>query len=97
MDAGIPDNVLRRIWAEYAEMPGLSLTVFQGQRLWGLDGSTCATALELLTTAGFLRKTATDQYIRASDGRTSLPSSFRMARVDSSLAPVLEQPRRKQH
>jgi len=96
MDAGIPDNVLRRIWAEYAEMPGLSLTIFQGQRLWGLDRHTCATALELLTTAGFLRKTATSQYVRASDGRTTMPS-FRMAKIESPLLSTLEQPRRNRH
>ena len=93
MDAGILDSVLRRIWAEYAEMPGLSLTVFQGQRLWGLDRNTCATALELLTTAGFLRKTSSGQYLRASDGRTSLPS-LRMAKVEPLAASALAPSRR---
>jgi hypothetical protein len=93
MDARIPDTVLRRIWAEYAEMPGLSLTAFQGQRLWGLDRQTCATALELLTTAGFLRKTAASQYVRASDGQATMPS-FRMAKIESPLTSAVEQPRR---
>jgi len=83
MDALAVDDIVRRIWAEYAEMPGLSLTVLQGQRLWGLDRSTCVTALELLTTAGFLRKTSAGHYSRASDGRTDVPS-LRMARIDST-------------
>lgn len=94
MDARIPDHVLRRIWAEYAEMPGLSLTLFQGQRLWGLDRDTCVTALELLTTSGFLRKTTANQYVRASDGRATLPT-FRMARIESPLPSIVEKQRRK--
>jgi hypothetical protein len=81
MDALSVDDVVRRIWAEYAEMPGLSLTACQGQRLWGVDHVTCVGALELLTTAGFLRKTAAGQYTRASDGPIDGPS-LRMARAD---------------
>jgi hypothetical protein len=82
MNAGVSEDVLRRIWAEYAEMPGLSVTVTQAQRLWGLDRETCLTALEALTSAGFLRETETHQYTRASDGQPSVP--FRMAKVQSS-------------
>ena len=83
MDALTVDDVVRRIWAEYAEMPGLSLTAYQGQRLWGLDRAACLSALELLTTAGFLRKTGGGHYVRASEGRTDVPS-LRMARVDDA-------------
>ena len=84
MTTSVSDDLLRRIWAEYAEMPGLSLTVHQGQRLWALDAITCGRALDLLTTSGFLRKTTTGQYRRATDGRTPLPlPSLRMARVDA--------------
>ena len=35
-------QLLLRIEGEYREMPGLSLTVSQAERLWGLDSSTCA-------------------------------------------------------
>ena len=96
MTTSVSDDLLRRIWAEYAEMPGLSLTAHQGQRLWGLDASTCGRALELLTTSGFLRKTTTGQYRRATDGRTSLPS-LRMARVDTLpvATPSLPRPVRR--
>jgi hypothetical protein len=38
-------ELLLPIEGEYREMPGLSLTVSQAQRLWGLDNSTCASAL----------------------------------------------------
>jgi hypothetical protein len=81
MDAPPSDDLLRRIWAEYAEMPGLSLTLEQGCRLWGLDQATCASALETLTTAGFLRTSENGHYSRATDGRASLPT-LRMARAD---------------
>ena len=88
MDAAVSDEVLRRIWAEYAEMPGMSLTVHQGQRLWGLDRDTCAAALELLTAAGFLRKTTTGKYTRATEGHASLLPSLRMARADAPRGTV---------
>jgi len=93
MDAAVHDDLLRRIWAEYSEMPGLSLTVFQGQRLWGLDRLTCTTALELLTAAGFLRKTGGGHYVRATEGRSS---PLRMARADDTreVPSLLKQPRR---
>jgi len=93
MDAAVQDDLLRRIWAEYSEMPGLSLTVFQGQRLWGLDRFTCTTALELLTAAGFLRRTVGDHYVRATDGRTS---PLRMAHADGTrdVPSILKEPRR---
>ena len=93
MDAAVHDDLLRRIWSEYSEMPGLSLTVFQGQRLWGLDRFTCTTALELLTAAGFLRRTVGGHYVRATDGRTS---PLRMARAEGSrdLPSLLQEPRR---
>lgn len=97
MAAAVSDDVLRRIWAEYAEMPGMSLTVYQGQRLWGLERNTCAAALELLTAAGFLRKTSGDKYIRATDGRTAALPSLRMARGDAARGnppPVRETTRR---
>ena len=97
MDAAVSDDVLRRIWAEYAEMPGMSLTVDQGQRLWGLDRNTCAAALELLTAAGFLRKTSGGKYTRATEGRASSLPSLRMARADAprgNAPSVRKQPRR---
>ena len=48
------DQMLRRIYGEYLEMPGLRLTRAQAQRLWGLDEETCAQLLQSLTEDKFL-------------------------------------------
>jgi hypothetical protein len=61
-------ELLLRIEGEYREMPGLSLTVSQAQRLWGLDNSTCALALTTLVERRVLRQTAGGTFLRgASD------------------------------
>ena len=57
-----------RIVAEYLEMPGLSVTIPQGSRLWNLDRPRCATLLDALLAAGFLRRSG-DTYLRADVGR----------------------------
>ena len=57
-------GALRRIRAEYDEMPGLYLTPLQAQRLWNLDPETCAALLGALVDANFLRRTATGAYVR---------------------------------
>jgi len=54
---------LRRIEGEYLEMPGLSLTAAQAERLWGLTRTTCAHALMTLVRAGILKRTAHGTYI----------------------------------
>ena len=61
-----------RIRSEYQEMPGLSLTEPQGQRLWGLTPSACREILETLRASGFLRRTYRGQYVRA-DSLSSMP------------------------
>ena len=58
-----------RVRGEFNEMPGLCLTFQQAQRLWALDGATCATVLEGLLTEGFLRRTPEGVYLRPT-GRT---------------------------
>ena len=82
-----PEDVLRRIWGEYAEMPGLRVTQQQAQRLWALDAATCHAALEFLTQAGFLCKTQTNEYARLTDGPTAFPT-FRMAKAELTRAPA---------
>ena len=47
--------LVRRILAEYREMPGLALTPGQAQRLWGCDAETCGRVIELLVRTGHLR------------------------------------------
>jgi hypothetical protein len=56
---------LRRIRAEYTELPGMVLTESQVKRLWGLDGGTCRVLLDELVLSGFLKQTRTNGYVRA--------------------------------
>jgi DNA-binding IclR family transcriptional regulator len=58
-------DVLKQIEAEYREMPGLSVTEAQAQRLWGLDNPTCRRALDTLVHRGVLRRTRREAYVRA--------------------------------
>jgi hypothetical protein len=50
-------ELLRRIRAEYLDMPGLRLTAPQAQRLFGLDSETWDAALAALLDAKFLSRT----------------------------------------
>ena len=78
----VPADVLRRICADYAEMPGLRVTQAQAQRLWALDADTCMRALNVLIEAGFLRRTATSEYARLTEGRAAFPPICAASRVD---------------
>lgn len=53
----LPEAILRRVRAEFLEMPGLKLTLLQAQRLWGIDRQTCAMLIDELTASRFLRWT----------------------------------------
>ena len=61
-------DLLLRIQSEYREMPGLSLTVPQAQRLWGLDRNTCAFVLATLVDRRALKQTRSGRFVRASVG-----------------------------
>ena len=50
--------------AEFLEIPGLSLTDAQAQRLWGLDPHTCGTLLDEMVSARFLRRNHRNRYVR---------------------------------
>jgi hypothetical protein len=54
--------LVNRIKAEYLELPGLQLTSWQAQRLWGLDQVQCDAILEVLVETAFLRKTKNGAY-----------------------------------
>jgi hypothetical protein len=54
MVAAPAQDIVGRVRAEFTEMPGLTLTVPQAQRLWGLDRSTCEWVIDRLTESGFL-------------------------------------------
>jgi Fic family protein len=57
-------TLLRRIRAEFAEMPGLRLTRDQAMRLWSLPEETCERLLGELERTGFLRRLDNGAYGR---------------------------------
>jgi hypothetical protein len=60
--------LMSRVRGEYAEMPGLRLTLPQAQRLFGLESAACAVIFENLTRDNFL--------CRGRDGRFCVARSF---------------------
>jgi hypothetical protein len=62
------ETLLRRIRAEFDEMPCLRLTFGQAQRLFGLRQDVCERVLETLIAEGALT--------RAIDGRFGLPAEL---------------------
>ncbi|MBI2828932.1 MAG: hypothetical protein HYX77_06660 [Acidobacteria bacterium] len=58
------DAVTERIRAEYLEMPGMSLTIEQVQRLCGVERAACAMVLDSLVASGFLYMKAGGTYAR---------------------------------
>jgi hypothetical protein len=56
-------ELLNRIRGEFHEMPGLSLTLAQACRLFGLCEAECAHALQELTSAGLLCRRHDGRYV----------------------------------
>jgi hypothetical protein len=77
------ESVLQRIRGEYLEMPGLTLTTAQAQRLWGLDHDTCASLLAALVDANFLRTTRDGAYIRVDHAPARQSPTPRRRRLES--------------
>lgn len=57
-------DLTRRVQAEYSEMPGLSVTLPQAQRLLGIDRETCLAVIRTLVDRRFLRRTDQGRYVR---------------------------------
>jgi hypothetical protein len=53
-----------RIRAEYAESPGLKLTLEDAKRFWALERTECQAVLDALVAARFLKRTRDGSYIR---------------------------------
>ena len=70
MTVATRQDLERRVWGEYVEMPGHRLTVPQACRLWGADAETSAMVLECLVRRGVLRRIG-PYYFRADLGRLS--------------------------
>jgi hypothetical protein len=82
----IDEALLRRVYGEFLEMPGLQLTCRQAQRLWGLDERTCAELLEFLVDAKFLCRPSHGRYARLTDGHTAHPRHRMVqARIDDDI------------
>ena len=68
-DFGRPGRPIRtlmeQIQAEYAEMPGLSVTLSQAQRLWAVDQASCEEVFSRLISRGVLRRTGKGKFVRA--------------------------------
>jgi hypothetical protein len=60
----VDESLLARIRREYDEMPGLSLTPAQAERLWQLDRETCRAALNRLVQRRVLSLTARGRYVK---------------------------------
>jgi hypothetical protein len=58
------EALVRRIAAEFDDMPGLALTIAQASRLLGLDQMACARILDGLRRDGALRCTEHNLYVR---------------------------------
>jgi hypothetical protein len=57
-------DLVRRIRAEYLEMPGLRLSAEQARRLWAVDERSCRAALAALVDARFLQRLYDGSYVR---------------------------------
>jgi hypothetical protein len=57
--------VAERVRAEFEEMPGMTLTMPQASRLFGLEHEFCKTIVERLVTTSYLRWTHSGAVTRA--------------------------------
>jgi hypothetical protein len=59
------DTLLTRVRAEYNELPGLRLTLWQAQRLYGITSNEALRTLDSLVKTGFLRLARDGAYMRS--------------------------------
>ena len=64
----LSEILLQRIRAEFLEMPGLTLTREQTQRLCGVESAVCQAVLDALVAASFLCVKANGTYARLTAG-----------------------------
>jgi hypothetical protein len=57
-------EAILRVEGEYRDMPGLSVTLPQAARLWGLDQKTCERVLATLVDRRVLERTLKGTYVR---------------------------------
>jgi hypothetical protein len=61
-------DLVRRIEAEFHDMPGLVLSLKQASRFLGVDEAACGRILAALTRAGVLRRSPNEYYSRREPG-----------------------------
>jgi hypothetical protein len=62
------EAIVRRIEAEFHDMPGLVLSLKQASRFLGVDQAACGRILAALTRAGVLRRSPNEYYSRREPG-----------------------------
>jgi hypothetical protein len=90
----VAPQILQRIRAEYLEMPGLSLSPEQVQRLCGMDRALCASVLEALVETGFLSRRSDGGYARDRHPDMSRARQAK-ATLESNALPVPARSRRR--
>ena len=58
--------VTKRVRAEFEEMPGMTLTMPQASRLFGIEREICKNVVERLVTSSYLKWTDSGGFTRAS-------------------------------
>jgi hypothetical protein len=59
------EDAIRRVRAEFVEMPGMQLTPAQAARLWHFEPEFCNAVLSALVDTKFLVKTRHEKFARA--------------------------------
>ena len=59
------ESVTKRVQAEFEEMPGMTLTMPQASRLFGIEREVCRTIVERLVTTSYLKWTNSGAVTRA--------------------------------
>jgi hypothetical protein len=62
------DVVAQRVRAEFEEMPGMTLTMPQASRLFGIESELCRAVMERLVGSAYLRWTRTGAVTRGDRG-----------------------------
>jgi hypothetical protein len=77
VETQLDDQILRRIYAEYCEMPGLRLTLAQAERLFGIPRPVCATLLDTMVARELLRLRPDGTYAARHDGMPMARATLR--------------------
>ena len=78
-------EMLDRVRAEYLEMPGMTLTTQQVQRLCGVDPTLCQTVLDAMVDAKFLCVKQGGRYARVTDGSVPRPRAAKAHLGDARI------------